>query len=125
MDGEGVECSGWNGEILEIGWNGDDTDTPGEADNFDGRDRGDVPCIGDESKGNIQLVGDRAGGDVFNNGNKCRKGSWSFSSSSTPANKISVSVTTVSVVVSGGACDLVLEFFPMEHFREATGITAM
>lgn len=38
---------------------------------------------------------------------------------------MSVSVTTVSVVVSGGSCDLALESLPIEHFSDATGITAM
>ena len=91
------------------------------------RVRGDAPCIGDASsgEGNMQLDGERGGGDVFNKGNKCLRGSWSFSSSSTPASKMSGSVTTVSVVVSGGSCDFVLESLPMEHFIEATDITAM
>ena len=128
IDGEGVECKGWNGESLEIGWNGEGADIAGDAaDSFGGRDKGGVPCIGEESNGDgiMQLVGDSGGGDAFNKGNKCLRGSWSFSSSSTPAKRMSVSVTTVSVVVSGEACDLVLEILPMEHFIDETGITAM
>ena len=94
-----------------------------------GRVSGDDVRMGDESNGDATgdpriLTGDRADGE-FSSGNKVRKGSWSVSSSSAPANKMSVSVTTVSVVVSGIATVLESVALLLGFVSEAVGNTVM
>lgn len=55
VDGDGVECKGWNGDSFEIGWNGDDIDILGDVVSVVGRVKGDVFWIGEVFRGDGRI----------------------------------------------------------------------